>query len=435
METIHRPTLLSEEVQMSDKIIAQHGANASTEDVQGAASAVEVPSYQPKQTIGQLLRNDLGFLPVLITLLLIVVLFEILNPIFLQGENFTNLVTQSASLGIYSSGIVLVLLMGEIDLSVAAVGTLCAVVMATLTERVGWSAGPAIIVALLVGATAGLINGFFIAVLRIPSFIVTLAFFIVYSGLLLFLLGTQTTLNVNNPFILSIAGTSLSYFTNTLGIGLPTIAVLLYVASLVWEYFKRKKAGLRTMSVTRLIIQSVVAVAIVGIIVGLLEGYQGVPYSMGLLFGIILLLWIMLTRTALGRHIYSVGGNAEASRRAGINVVGIRILVFVLCSTIAAIAAIVSTSLQNSVASALDPMLQLDIIAAAVIGGVSLFGGRGSVWAVVLGMLIVQCLSNGLALLNQTTDVQQMVEGLVLILAVTSDALIRRAQLRSRSGR
>jgi D-xylose transport system permease protein len=435
METIHRPTLLSEEVQMSDNIIAQHGANASTEDVQGAASAVEVPSYQPKQTFGQLLRNDLGFLPVLITLLLIVVLFEILNPIFLQGENFTNLVTQSASLGIYSSGIVLVLLMGEIDLSVAAVGTLCAVVMATLTERVGWSAGPAIIVALLVGATAGLINGFFIAVLRIPSFIVTLAFFIVYSGLLLFLLGTQTTLNVNNPFILSIAGTSLSYFTNTLGIGLPTIAVLLYVASLVLEYFKRKKAGLRTMSVTRLIIQSVVAVAIVGIIVGLLEGYQGVPYSMGLLFGIILLLWIMLTRTALGRHIYSVGGNAEASRRAGINVVGIRILVFVLCSTIAAIAAIVSTSLQNSVASALDPMLQLDIIAAAVIGGVSLFGGRGSVWAVVLGMLIVQCLSNGLALLNQTTDVQQMVEGLVLILAVTSDALIRRAQLRSRSGR
>jgi D-xylose transport system permease protein len=286
-----------------------------------------------------------------------------------------------------------------------------------------------------VGATAGLINGFFIAVLRIPSFIVTLAFFIVYSGLLLFLLGTQTTLNVNNPFILAIAGTSVSYFTNTLGIGLPTIAVLLYVASLVLEYFKRKKSGLRTMSVTRLIIQSVIAVAIVGIIVGLLEGYQGVPYSMGLLFGIILLLWVMLTRTALGRHIYSVGGNAEASRRAGINVVGIRILVFVLCSTIAAIAAIVSTSLQNSVASALDPMLQLDIIAAAVIGGVSLFGGRGSVWAVVLGMLIVQCLSNGLALLNQTTDVQQMVEGLVLILAVTSDALIRRAQLRSRSGR
>lgn len=351
------------------------------------------------------------------------------------GENFTNLISQSAPLGIYSSGIVLVLLLGEIDLSVAAVGTLCAVVMSVLTERMGWAAGPAILVALLTGALAGLINGFFVAILRIPSFIVTLAFFIVYSGLLLFLLGSQTTLGVANSFILAIAGTGVSYFTNTLGIGLPTLAVVLYVVSLVLEYFKRKKAGLRTMSVTRLLIQSIATVVIVEVIVGVLENYQGVPYSMGILFGIILLLWIMLTRTSLGRHIYAVGGNAEASRRAGINIVAIRILVFVLCSLIAAFAGIVSTSIQNSVASAIDPMLQLDIIAAAVIGGVSLFGGRGSIWAVILGMLIVECLSNGLALLNQTTDVQQMVEGLVLILAVTSDALIRRAQTRSRSGR
>ena len=172
------------------------------------------------------------------------------------GENFTNLISQSAPLGIYSSGIVLVLLMGEIDLSVAAVGTLCGVVMAVLTERMGWSAGPAIAVALLTGALAGLINGFFVAILRIPSFIVTLAFFIVSSGLLLFVLGSQTTQGVANPFILAIAGTGVSYFTNTLGIGLPTLAVVLYVVSLVFEYFKRKKAGLRTMSVTRLVIQS-----------------------------------------------------------------------------------------------------------------------------------------------------------------------------------
>lgn len=419
---------------MSD-IIEKHGADASTEEVQIAASSVEVPSYRPKQTFSQLLRNDLGFLPVLLTLLLIVLLFQILNPLFLGGENFTNLISQSAPLGIYGSGIVLVLLLGEIDLSVAAVGTLCGVVMAVLTERMGWAAGPAILVALLTGALAGLINGFFVAILRIPSFIVTLAFFIVYSGLLLFLLGSQTTQGVANPFVLAIAGTGVSYFTNALGIGLPTLAVVLYVVSLVVEYFQRKKAGLRTMSVTRLLIQSVATVVIVEGIVGVLENYRGVPYSMGILFGIILLLWIMLTRTSLGRHIYAVGGNGEASRRAGINIVGIRILVFVLCSLIAAVAGIVSTSYLNSVASAIDPMLQLDIIAAAVIGGVSLFGGRGSIWAVILGMLIVQCLSNGLALLNQTTDVQQMVEGLVLILAVTSDSLIRRAQARSRSGR
>ncbi|GCE02708.1 sugar ABC transporter permease [Dictyobacter aurantiacus] len=419
---------------MSD-IVEKHGADASTEQTQVAASTVEVPSYQPRQTFGQMLRNDLGFLPVLFTLILIVAFFQILNPIFLQGENFTNILLQSASLGIYSSGTVLVLLLGEIDLSVAAVGTLCAVVMAILTERHGWSAGPAIIIALLIGAAAGLLNGIFVAILRIPSFIVTLAFFIIYSGLLLFLLGSQTTQSVGDPFVLSLAGTPVSYFTDVLGVGLPTLAVLAYVASLIYDYFTRKKAGLRTMSMTRLIIQSVIAIAIVEVVVALLENYQGVPYSMGILFGLILLLWLVLTKTSFGRHVYAVGGNAEASRRAGINVVGIRIAVFVLCSAIAAVAAIVDTSRQNAVASAIPSMLQLDIIAAAVIGGVSLFGGRGSIWAVVLGMFIVQCLDNGLSLLNQTTDVQQMIEGLVLILAVTSDALIRRAQTRSRSGK
>jgi D-xylose transport system permease protein len=142
-----------------------------------------------------------------------------------------------------------------------------------------------------------------------------------------------------------------------------------------------------------------------------------------------------LTRTTFGRHIYAVGGNAEAARRAGINVTAVRITVFVLCSMIAALAQMVEASREGSISSNLPSMLQLDIIATAVIGGVSLFGGRGSVWSVVLGMMIVQSLDNGLSLLNQTTDVKQMVEGAVLILAVTADALIRRAQARSRSGR
>ncbi|GCE24531.1 ABC transporter permease [Dictyobacter alpinus] len=419
---------------MSD-MIEKHGADASVAEVQAAASTVEVPSYQPRQTFRQMLRNDLGFLPVLLTLVLIIIFFQVLNPIFLQGENFTNILLQSASLGIYSSGIVLVLLLGEIDLSVAAVGTLCGVIMAVLTERHGWAIAPALVVALLAGGCAGLLNGLFVAVLRIPSFIVTLAFFIIYSGLLLFLLGTQTTQSVGDPFILALAGTRVSYFTDVLGVGLPTLAVLGYVGSLIIEYFARKKAGLRTMSITRLMVQSVVAVVVIEGVVVILENYQGVPYSMGILFGLILLLWVVLTRTSFGRHIYAVGGNAEAARRAGINVVGIRVAVFVLCSLIAVLAAVVDTSRQNAVASAIPSMLQLNIIGAAVIGGVSLFGGRGSIWAVVLGIFIIQCLDNGLSLLNQTSDVQQMVEGLVLILAVTSDALIRRAQARSRSGR
>lgn len=416
--------------------IENHGVLNDPAAVQVAASSVEVPSYRPRQTLGQLLRNDLGFLPVLLTLIIILIFFEIVSGgVFLNPQNVSNLIQQVASLGIFSVGIVLVLLLGEIDLSAASVGMLSSVVMAVLAERHGVPAVPAMLISLAVGLLCGLFNGFFVAVLNIPSFIVTLAMFIIASGASLFFLGTQTTQLITNPTILSIAGTSISYFTNLLGVGLPTIAVLLYVLSLVFKYRNRAKAGLSTMSLTRLIIQSVVAIVIVEGVVTLLQNYDGVPYSTGILFGTILLIWLMLTRTSYGRHIYAVGGNAEAARRAGINVAMIRLSVFALCSLIAALAQIVEASRENAIGSNLPSMLQLDIIAAAVIGGVSLFGGKGSVWAVVLGMLIVEALDNGLSLLGQTTDVKQMVEGAVLILAVTADALIRRAQARSKSGR
>ncbi len=408
----------------------------STPEIKAAASTVEVPSYQPRQTIGQLLRNDLGFLPVLLTLILIVIFFTIAsNGVFLYPENFSNLIVQSAPLGIAAVGIVLVLLLGEIDLSGAAVGVLCTVVMSILTERAHWSAGPAILVALICALIVGGVNGFFIAILRIPSFIVTLAASIAYSGLLLLLLNGQTTQIIRDPFVLAIAGTATSYLPDSLGIGLPVIAVLVYVGSLVFNYMSRRRAGLRAISLTRLIVQSVLSVVIVVGAVILFESYNGVPYSTALLFGIIIIFWLALTRTSWGRHVYAVGGNAEAARRAGINNISIRLAVFALASMLAAVGAIVEASQGASVQSAIPPQLQLNIIAAAVIGGVSLFGGRGSAWAVVIGMLIVECLQNGLALLNQATDVQYMIEGLVLIIAVTADALIRRAQARSRSGR
>ncbi|TMD34909.1 MAG: ABC transporter permease, partial [Chloroflexi bacterium] len=147
-----------------------------------------------------------------------------------------------------------------------------------------------------------------------------------------------------------------------------------------------------------------------------------------ILFGLILIMWLVLTKTTFGRHIYAVGGNAEASRRAGINVTGIRIAVFTLCSTLAAIGGIVAASYANAVATQINPTLLLDSIAAAVIGGVSLFGGVGSVWSIVLGALIIGSLENGL---SQTTDVKQMVEGAVLLIAVTVDAVVRRVQARS----
>jgi D-xylose transport system permease protein len=194
---------------------------------------------------------------------------------------------------------------------------------------------------------------------------------------------------------------------------------------------KRKKVGLRTAPLGLLIAQIVGATIIIEGSVVLFESYFGVPYSTAILFGLITLTWLMLTKTAFGRHIYAVGGNMEAARRAGINVVAIRIAVFTLCSTLAAVGGIIAASRSLEVASQIDPTLLLSAIAAAVIGGVSLFGGRGSAWAIVLGVLIIGSLGNGLALKSQPTEVKEIVEGLVLLVAVTVDAVVRRLQARS----
>jgi D-xylose transport system permease protein len=417
---------------MSDIIEKDESPGSSSSAV---ATSVEVPTtaaIPQKRTARDLLRGDLGFIPVLVTLIVIMAFFTIASGgIFLKPENLSNLVLQIATIGIIGLGEILVLLLGEIDLSVAAVSVFCAVVMAVLSERAGVPGVVAILAALLAGALVGFINGFFIAYLRVPSFIVTLAASIFYSGLLLNLLAGQSTLIIRDPVIIGIAGTPVSFLPDILGIGLPVLGVLLYALSVSLNFMRRRKAGLRTVSLTQLILQIVLAFVIVMGAVTLFQSYQGVPYATAILVALIVLFWIILTKTPFGRHVYAVGGNNEAARRAGINVVGIRIAVFTLCSTLAAVGGIVQASRGLAVASQIDPVLLLNAIAAAVIGGVSLFGGRGSVWAIVLGGLIIGSLVNGLALLNQGTDVAQMVEGAVLLLAVTVDAVARRLQARS----
>jgi len=392
----------------------------------------KLPSYMPRQTLRQALRTDLGFLPVLATLVIIVVYFAITTDgIFLSPRNFSELVQEIATIGILSLGSTFVLLIGEIDLSVASVSTLCSVVMAVLSERVGLPAWIAIAAALLTGALVGFVNGIFVAVVRVPSFIVTLAGSIAYAGLLLTLLAGQSTLIISNDFILSIAGTPTSFLTDILGIGLPTLVLLVYLGAVIFTYVRRKRAGLSTISLAQLVLQLGLAVVLVEGAVVLFESYFGVPNSTAILFGFIVLFWLILTKTPFGRHVYAVGGNAEAARRAGINVIAIRIALFTLCSLLAAIGGVVAASRANAVASQIDPTLLLEAIAAAVIGGVSLFGGRGSVWSIVLGVLIIGSLENGLTLKSQPPNIKEMVEGAVLVIAVTVDALLRRLQVRS----
>ncbi len=397
-----------------------------------SASTVEAPSYIQRRTMGQLLRGDLGFIPVLITLVVIMVFFQVItNNLFFSTGNLTNLFLQTAQIGLVGLGVILVLLLGEIDLSVAAVSTLCGVIMGVLSERVGLPPLLSIPGALLAGALAGFINGYFIAVLRIPSFIVTLAASITYSGLLITLLQGQATLLIQNSFIDNIAGTPTSYFPDSLGIGLPTAGALVYIIYRILNYRKRASMGLTNPSLPQLLAYLIIPVVLVEGAVIIFESNHGVPYSTGILFGAIALFWILLTKTSWGRHVYAVGGNKEAARRAGIRVVAIQLSVFTLCSALAAVGGIIEASYTFSASTQVSPFLLLNAIAAAVIGGVSLFGGKGSVWMLVLGMLIIGSLSNGLALKNLGPDALNIIEGLVLLVAVTTDAVIRRLQART----
>lgn len=315
----------------------------------------------------------------------------------------------------------------------AAVATLCGVVMGILSERAFGGLSPWISIpgGLLAGALAGFINGYFVAVLLIPSFIVTLASSIAYSGLLITLLLGQATLQIQNPFIVAIAGSATSFLPDYLGIGLPTLVVLLYVLSLVINYNRRKRMGLSNPGLPQFLLAIIAPVVVVEGAVAIFESYNGIPYATALLFAAIMLFWIILTKTSFGRHIYSVGGNKEAARRAGINVVGIQLAVFTLCSVLAAAGGIVEASYTFSATTQVPNTLLLNAIASAVIGGVSLFGGIGSVWSLVLGMLIIGSLTNGLALKSYGADVVAEVTGVVLLVAVTVDAVIRRIQART----
>lgn len=395
-------------------------------------TSVNAETTDPNSNLGRssfnvrsLMRGDLGFIPVIITLALITLYFQLTTSgVFLQARNLTNLTQQIVVISILSTAAVLVLLLGEIDLSLAAVAQACAAVMATLSVYQNWNAIAAIVAALLAGAVIGLVNGFFVAVLRVPSFIVTLAGSIGYAGFLLLVLGRQSTLIVRDPVIRSLAPT---YLNPVLGWGIPIVLAGLYAIGVWYERQRRVSVGLPVKRPTTLIAQIAGIFAGVVLVVFLFQTYQGVPQAVMISLGIVVAFWLILRKTSFGRHLYAVGGNEEAARRAGINVTAMKIAVFTLASTLAAVAGIMLTSRSTAVATQISATLLLNAIAAAVIGGVSLFGGRGSVWAVILGALVIGSLDNGLDLLNQDQSVKNIVQGAVLVLAVTADALVRRA--------
>ncbi|MBW4515074.1 MAG: inner-membrane translocator [Timaviella obliquedivisa GSE-PSE-MK23-08B] len=378
-----------------------------------------------KFDLRSLMQGDLGFIPVILTLALITIYFQITTSgIFLEARNLSNLTQQIVTIAILSVAAVLVLLLGEIDLSLAAVAYACSAIMATVSVYQNWNAGWAILAALVAGAVIGLINGFFVAVLRVPSFIVTLAGSIGYAGLLLVVMGAQTTLVVRDPFIRSLAPT---YLPAGWGWGLPLLCLGLYALGVWYDQKRRSQANLPVKHPTQLVLQLLAAAAVVVVLIFLFQSYQGVPQAVMIALGLVVVAWLILRKTTFGRHLYAVGGNAEAARRAGINVVRMKLTVFMVASMLAALAGVMMTSRSTAVATQISSTLLLNAIAAAVIGGVSLFGGKGSVWAVILGALVIGSLDNGLDLLNQDQGIKNMVQGGVLLLAVTADAIVRRA--------
>lgn len=395
------------------------------------ASATQQASAQPpsfRSGFTRYLRGNLGGqLPVVFTLVLIAIFFQITsNGLFLSSRNLSFLVLQIATLGTISLGSTLVLLIGEIDLSMGVVSYTTASIMVFYSLYHNWPTIPAILLGLAAGAVIGLINGFFVAVLRVPSFIVTLAGLLAYQGYVIYLLFPQTSINISDPNINNLAT---NYLLDTFGIGLPAIAIILYVVGTLFARIQRQRNGLAVEANWAIGIRIVVAILLVIGVITLFESYRGVPQSAAILVGLILLFWLILRFTSFGRHVYAVGGNAEAARRAGINVTRTRIFVFMLASVLAAVGGLLQASRSGVATAQVDQTLLLNAIAIAVIGGVSLFGGRGSVWGIVLGSLVIGSISNGMALLDQNSYVVYIVEGVVLLIAVTADAVARRQRI------
>ncbi|MDQ6790350.1 MAG: sugar ABC transporter permease, partial [Candidatus Dormibacteraeota bacterium] len=281
----------------------------------------------------RILQGDVGSLPVIAGLVLIWVIFWFLNPNFLSPRNLTNLMLQIAGVGTISVGIVLVLLLGEIDLSVGAVSGVCAAVMAVLNVKRGIPAPLAIAIAVLVGTAIGTFQGFWFARFRIPSFVVTLAGLLAWQGALLLVLGTTGTINLLNPTIDALTGTFLSPVG---GWALAIVALGFYAATGVLGRRRRTAAGLDLPPVQAFAARIAVAAVLVAVSVLVLNGDRGVPLALLILLAFVVFFDYIVRRTRFGRYVLAVGGNAEAARRAGISVNGIRIAVFALASTMAA---------------------------------------------------------------------------------------------------
>lgn len=387
-------------------------------------------------------QGDIGPLPVILGLVIIAIIFQAANSNFLSPVNLTNLMVQISAVGTISVGVVLVLLLGEIDLSVGAVSGLTAAIVAVLSVKSGWPGPLAVLAGVVAGSAIGLFQGFWFARMHVPAFVVTLAGYLGWTGALLYVLGSTGTVNLTDPFIVGIANTLTPV---PVGWGLAALIAIAYAYVLIRNRQARTRVGADAPSMGTVLLRvALIAVVVLGVVAimsinrnpnRLGRPIQGVPSAVLVFLAFVVILDFITRQTRFGRSMFALGGNVEAARRAGINVERVRIIVFGLTSALAACGGILAGSrlLAVNQSSGSGDVL-LNSIAAAVIGGTSLFGGRGSTWAALLGALVIGSISNGMDLLAFPSSIKFMVTGAVLLLAVTIDAYPRsRRQATGRS--
>jgi D-xylose transport system permease protein len=378
-------------------------------------------------TLRKLIEGELGELRVLIVLAIIWLIFFLANDRFLSAVNLTNLTLQIAGVGCISVGVVLVLLLGEIDLSVGAVSGVASACVAVLNVKNGWNPYLAMLVGLAVGAAIGLFQGTVATRLEIPSFVVTLAGLLAWQGAQLKVLGETGTVNINDPAITNIANVFLAHW---LAWVLAVAVIGLITATSLLSRAQRSRAGLELPSNAAFALRIGVSAVVVLATVAIVNQDRGVPLALVILVGIVAVFDLVMIRTRFGRHVYAVGGSNEAARRAGISVQWVRTSVFVLASTLAAAGGIIAAARLFAVnQSSGGSDLLLLAIAGPVVAGTSLFGGRGRVWAALMGALVIGSISNGMDLLALSSSVKFMVTGGVLLGAVAIDAIARKRRL------
>jgi D-xylose transport system permease protein len=381
-----------------------------------------------RQRVAALREGELGSLPIVIGIIVIAIYFQSRNSNFLTAGNFVNLIAQMSAIMIIGTGLVFVLLLGEIDLSVGFVSGMGGVIVALLLEPgKGVSTWEAIVLGLGTGVVIGLLQGFFVAKVGVPSFVVTLAGLLGWQGVLLQIIGSSGTIVIQNSFVNSIAN---NYMSPALSWTVAILVILGYTAQGLSNVFRRRQAGLPTdpwaFVIGRIVILAIAAIAVVAIA----NSDRGLPYVTLIMLGSYIIWTFVAERTRFGRHVYAVGGNAEAARRAGINVPSIKIVVFAISGFMAALGGIVLASRLSSVdTSTGGGTILLYSIAAAVIGGTSLFGGRGTIKSAFLGAIVIEMIDNGLGLLNVSAGTKYIVTALVLLAAVTLDSLSRRGRV------